>query len=309
MINRELIRQKAVQITYSYYQNGDGNPDTAERELLFSLSKAYDLYNSMLLLMVDLSRIATRTLEMRQNRLRRLGDYTTLSRRFVDNKFMLQLESNKQLKEFRENMKRNWADEEEFLRSLLAKVEDADFFKEYMSRKESGYAEDREVWRMIYRHFICNNEDLDAILEDMNIYWNDDKVVVDTFVLKTINRFSEESNDSQPLLPEYKDEEDREFAVRLLRRTLANESYLQNLISNSTRRWDVNRVALMDRVILQVALAEIISFPSIPISVTINEYVEMSKMYSTPNSSKYINATLDAISKKLVEEKRIVKSM
>ena len=178
-----------------------------------------------------------------------------------------------------------------------------------MSRKESGYAEDREVWRMIYRHFICNNEDLDAILEDMNIYWNDDKVVVDTFVLKTINRFSEESNDSQPLLPEYKDEEDREFAVRLLRRTLVNESYLQNLISNSTRRWDVNRVALMDRVILQVALAEIISFPSIPISVTINEYVEMSKMYSTPNSSKYINATLDAISKKLVEEKRIVKSM
>lgn len=308
MINRELIRLKIVQIAYSYYQNGSDNPDVAEKELLLSLSKGYDLYNFLLLLMVEVNRMALRTYEVRQNRAKRLGEGAVFSTKFLDNKFMLQLESNKQLMEFRDSQKRSWADYEEFVRDLYNKVEESQYYKEYMASKQSSYSEDREVWRLIYRHLICNNDELASILEDMSLYWNDDKVVVDTFVLKTINRFTEKSDASQPLMPEFKDASDQEFATRLLRRALANDSYYMELIASTTRKWDINRVALMDRVILQIALAEIISFPGIPVNVSINEYVEIAKMYSTPKSGKYINATLDNITKKLISENKLVKN-
>ena len=273
-----------------------------------SMAKAYELYNYMLLLMVEMNRVALRIYQMRQARLTRLGRYETENAKFVNNRFMLQMESNHQLMEFRENHNRFWADQEEFVRSLYMKVEEQDFYKEYMRRHESSFADDREIWRLIYRQLICNNEDLDAMLEEQSLYWNDDKAIIDTFVLKTLNRFTEQSAPDMPLLPEFRDDVDREFAVRLLRRTLANADYLQSLIAGSTRRWDVERVALMDRVIMQVALAEITSFPTIPLNVSINEYVELAKTYSTPKSGKYVNATLDHISKQLIEEKKLVKT-
>jgi len=308
MINRELIRLKLVQITYSYYQRGVKNPAAAEKELLMSLSKAYALYNTMLLLMVELNRMALRTLEMRQSRAKRLGEKDSLSRKFVDNRFMLQLESNKQLQEYRDNQNFDWSDQEEFVRSLYSKIEESDFYKMYMDSDKDSYDEDREIWRLIYRHLICNNEELDAVLEEMDLYWNDDKVIVDTFVLKTINRFTADSTDDQPLMPEYRDTSDQEFAIRLLQKAIANKDYYYDLIASTTRKWDINRVALMDRIILQLALAEIISFPGIPVSVSINEYVEIAKMYSTSKSGKYINATLDNIAKRLIKENKLIKN-
>ena len=310
MINRELIRLKLVQITYSFYQNGSKNPAVAEKELLLSLSRAYDLYNSMLLLMLELNRMALRLLEMRQSRANRLGETDLVNAKFVENRFMKQLESNKQLKEYRNNNQRfDWADQEEYVRSLYGKIEESEFYNAYMTSGKNSYEEDREVWRLIYRHLICNNEELDAVLEEMDLYWNDDKVIVDTFVLKTINRFTPESTDEQPLMPEYKDSSDQDFAIRLLDKAISNKDYYYDLIASTTRKWDIKRVALMDRIILQIALAEIISFPGIPVSVSINEYVEIAKMYSTSKSGKYINATLDNIAKRLIEENKLIKNI
>ena len=310
MINRELIRLKLVQITYSYYQSGSKNPAAAEKELLLSLSRAYDLYNSMLLLMLELNRMALRLLEMRQSRAKRLGETDLVNAKFVENRFMKQLESNKQLKEYRNNNQRfDWADQEEYVRSLYGKIEESEFYKAYMTSGKSSYEEDREVWRLIYRHLICNNEELDAVLEEMDLYWNDDKVIVDTFVLKTINRFTPESTDEQPLMPEYKDSSDQDFAICLLDKAISNKDYYYDLIASTTRKWDINRVALMDRIILQIALAEIICFPDIPVSVSINEYVEIAKMYSTSKSGKYVNATLDNIAKRLVKENKLIKNI
>lgn len=308
MINRELIRQKVVQIVYSYYQQGLDNADQAERQLLLSMSKAYDMYNQLLLLLVELHRMASRYYQMRQSRVQRLGLYEEVSPRFVDNRFILQLASNKQLADFRDAQNAFWAEQEEFVRALYLRIEETDIYKDYMARPETTYDEDRTLWRQIYRQLICNNDELDALFEEQGIWWNDDKPVVDTFVLKTINRFTPETTDDMPLLPEFKDESDREFGIRLLRRTLSNAEYLQGLIAGSTRRWDVSRVALMDRVVMQVALAEITSFPTIPVSVSINEYVELAKNYSTPKSGKYVNATLDHITRQLIDERRLVKS-
>lgn len=308
MINRELIRLKVVQIAYSYYQNGSKKPEVAEKELLLSLSKAYDMYNFLLMLMVEIGRMAMRSQETMQNRARRLGEETPISSKFVDNRFMLQLESNKQLREFSETVNRTWIDHEDFVRSLWKRIEESEYYQNYMQSGQSSYAEDHEIWRLIYRHFICNNEELDAILEDLSLYWNDDKAIVDTFVLKTINRFNEGCDANHPLLPEYRDPADQEFATHLLVRALGNEEYYRQLIASSTRNWDVERVALMDRIIMQIALAEILSFPAIPVSVSINEYVEIAKMYSTPNSGRYVNATLDNIVKKLQRENKLIKN-
>lgn len=308
MINRELIRIKLVQVLYSYMQKGIYRPDVAEKELLLSLDKAYDLYNYLLLLMVEVGRMSVRMLEMRQSRSLKLKDGVTWSRKFADNRFILQLESNKQLRAYCDEQALSWADQEDFVRDLYNKVEESEFYKEYMASETSSYEEDRTVWRLIYRHLICNNDELNSILEDINVYWNDDKAIVDTFVLKTINRFKEASTAAEPLMPEYKAEADRDFATKLLYRAIVGQEYIYELIGSSTRKWEVGRIALMDRIILQLGLAEIIYFPNIPLSVSINEYVEIAKMYSTPKSGKYINGTLDTISKKLIEEGKLNKS-
>ena len=308
MINRVLIRLKIVQIVYAYYQNGGKNLDTAEKELFFSLSKAYDLYNYLLLLMVEITKQAERKQSAAKSKLLPTAEELYPNTKFVDNRFIAQLEVNKQLLEFSETQKKTWENESEFVKSLCEKIMDSDIYKEYMASETSSYEEDRELWRKIYKRIIFNNPALDQVLEDQSLYWNDDKEIVDTFVLKTIKRFDEKNGAKQELLPEFKDEEDQDFARRLFRRTILNADYYRHLISENTRNWDLDRVAFMDVVIMQIALAEILSFPNIPVSVSLNEYVEIAKLYSTPKSGSFINGTLDGIVKILKEDNKLTKN-
>ena len=307
MINRELIRIKLVQVLYSYIQKGTHNPDVAEKELQLSLDKAYDLYNYLLMLLVEVSRMSVRMLEVYEKRSKKLKDGIKWSHKFANNRYIIQLESNRQLRDYCSEHELSWADHETFVRNLYNKIEESDFYKNYMESETSSYEEDREVWRVIYRQLICNNDLLSELLEDKNVYWNDDKAIVDTFVLKTINRFKENSTSTHPLMPEYKSDADLDFAKKLLYRAIMGQEHFNELVSSTTRKWDFKRIALMDRIILQLGLAEITTFPNIPLSVSINEYVDIAKMYSTPKSDKYINATLDAIAKKLMEEGKLVK--
>ena len=308
MINRVLIRLKIVQIVYAYYQNGGKNLDTAEKELFFSLSKAYDMYNYLLLLMVEITKQAQRKQSAAKSKLLPTAEELYPNTKFVDNRFIAQLEVNKQLLEFSETQKKTWENESEFVKRLCEVIMNSDIYKEYMECETSSYEEDRELWRKIYKRIIFNNYELDQVLEDQSLYWNDDKEIVDTFVLKTIKRFEEENGADQPLLPEFKDDEDQDFARRLFRRSILNAEYYRHLISENTRNWDLDRVALMDIIIMQIALAEILSFPNIPISVTFNEYVEIAKLYSTPKSGSFINGTLDGIVKALKEENKLTKN-
>ncbi len=304
MINRALIRLKIVQIVYAYYQNGNKNLEATEKELLFSISKAYDLYNYLLLLMANLTDYASKRIE--NAKLKKLATEEDLhpNMRFVENKFAQQLQVNTMLNEYASRQKRTWFDHEDFLKQLFEKIQSSDIYKVYMALPSSTYTEDREFWRKLYKTFVYGNADLDNLLEEMSLYWNDDKEIVDSFVLKTINRFEEANGAEQPLLPEFKDEEDRTFAIRLLRRTILNCEDYRRLISENTRNWDFNRVAFMDVVIMQVALAEIMSFSNIPVSVSLNEYVEIAKYYSTPKSGAFVNGTLDGIVKKLKLNKK-----
>ena len=308
MINRELIRIKVVQLTYAYYQNGNKNIDTAEKELFFSLSKAYDLYNYLLALIVGITREARRHLEVAQSRAKREG-LPMPSEKFVYNRFALQLEGNKMLNDFIETQKRKWEDSPEFLKKLYTQIAESQIYQDYMADKDDNYEADRELWRRLYRTLIQYNEDLDSLLEEQSLYWNDDKEVVDTFVLKTIKRFDEKNGTNQQLLPEYANDEDRDFARKLFRATVMNADEYQHYMTEASRNWDFSRLAYMDIVIMQIAIAEMLTFPSIPVSVTINEFVEIAKIYSTPRSGGYINGMLDAIARHLIHTGRLLKQV
>ncbi len=332
MINRELIRIRVVQLTYAYYQNGNKQMDSAEKELQYSLTRAYDLYNYLLSLIVAITREERRRVEAATQRALREGADTP-SQKFAYNRFAVQLEENKMLQDFLTNpQKSSWRDSLEtpssqrgdtqgtgfaawedsvndLVRSLCNRIESSQVYAEYMADTEESYDADRELWRKLYRLFIQENEDIEALLEDMGLYWNDDKFVVDTFVLKTIKRFDPEKGARQELLPEYKDREDEEFAKRLFRATIINADQYQRYMRETSRNWEFSRLAYMDVVIMQIAIAEMLTFSNIPVSVTINEYVELAKLYSTPKSGSYINGMLDSIARYLISTGKMLKTI
>lgn len=310
MINRELIRLKVVQLSYAYYQNGNHKLDTAENDLFTSLSKAYDLYLYLLELMVEITRIAERAYLTAVQRAERLGEAETPNPRFVNNQFIAQLRVNRQLLDFKENEKKTWANDEDFVRRLFKRITESQDYQEWMAKTGTPtYAEDRDLWRRLYKSVLMDCEDLDQLLEEKCIFWNDDRFIVDTFVLKTIKHFEKKHGANQPLLPEYRDEEDREFARRLFRASLLGSENYRGIISQSLRNWDLERLALMDLIVMQTAIAEMLTFPNIPLTVTINEYVDISKFYSTPRSGSYINGMLDAIARRLIEEGKLKKEL
>lgn len=310
MINREIIRLKIVQLIYAYYQNEGKTIDVAEKELNFSLTKAYDLYNSLLLLLLNLREVAVRRDEARQARDKRMGTKLTgvdADSQFAANKFLLQLEANKSLLAFREKQGQMWENEDAFLKKLYNSFVESDVYQMYLTKEDFSYEADREIVRKLYKSYVCNNDAFDEVLEERSLYWNDDKDVVDSFVLKTIKRFREEDGADQELLPEYASDDDRAFASKLFRNTIGLAPEVRTLIKENCKNWEFNRLAFMDVIIMQIALTEILSFPSIPVSVSINEYLDIAKVYSTPHSASYINGLLDHVVKKLKAAKKLLK--
>ena len=308
MINRDIIRRKAVQLTYAYFQNGYHNIENAEKEFLFSLSKAYHLYNTLLLLVVAVTKMARKRYDVAAARADREGQERP-SDRFAFNKFATQLEENTMLRTFVEEQRNVWDDKVEFVKNLFLRIEESEMYQEFMASDDDSYDAHRELWRKIYKYFGEDNEDLNALLEEESLYWNDDKEIVDSFVLKTIKRFDEKNGKNQELLPEYTDVEDREYARRLFRAAIMNSDQYQRYMTAASRNWDFSRLAYMDVVIMQLAIAEMLTFPAIPVSVTLNEYVELAKEYSTGRSAGYINGMLDTIARHLINTNKMHKTM
>ncbi len=308
MINRGIIRIKIVQLTYAYYQNGNKNIDSAEKELFFSLSKTYDLYNYLLSLIVAVTKESNRRLEVQQARAKREG-LAQPSNRLAFNRFAIQLSENKMLNDFMSTQKLTWENSPAFVGQLLDHIEQSYIYREYIDNPKDDYNTDREFWRKTYRALIQNNEDLDALLEEQSLYWNDDKEIVDTFVLKTIKRFKEQNGAKEELLQEWDTEEEKDFARKLFRAAILNADEYQHIMSEISRNWDFSRLAYMDVILMQIAIAEMMTLPNIPISVTINEYVEIAKFYSTQKSGGYINGMLDAIARSMIKSGKLTKYM
>lgn len=303
MINRELIRLKIVQLIYAYYRNDGKTMDVAEKELLFSFDKAFELYHYLLSILVKLHELAIRKDEARIARMTRLGSNTDgifPDKMLAENKFLCQLAGNTALLTYIEG-KKEWIEEDAFVKKLYNTMVESDIYQLYLTKEEFDYDADREVVRKLYKTYVVGSEDFDDLIEDHCLYWNDDKFVIDSFVLKTIKRFTPEQGADQPLLPEFALDEDREFALRLFRSAIEREEETREIIRSNSRNWDFGRLAFMDVIIMQIALAEILEFPGIPLSVSINEYLDIAKQYSTPRSASYINGLLDHAVKGLRE--------
>ena len=308
MINRELVRLKVVQLAYANYKNSGKSLDSAMKELTFSLSKTYDLYQYLLLLISNITDYAQKRYESLNERLKQIGSDELPNPRFVKNRFALQLIENKQLNKFEDDRKiHHWTDAEDVIRNLYKQITESDIYEEYMSATVDSYEADREFWRKIYKKIICNNDAIDVVLEEWSLYWNDDKEIIDTFVLKTIKRFEETSGSDQPLLPAYSSDEDKQFAQTLFENVFVHHEEYEELIRTNTKNWDFSRIAVMDLIIMDCALAELINFPSIEVNVTLNEYINIAKVYSSPKSAGFINGMLDHIVRILKEENKLIK--
>ena len=296
MINRELIRLKVVQLVYSQYKNPGRSLDKALEELALSLGKSYDLYRYLLLLIPEITDFARELYDAACSRISDIGGTDFPNPRFVANRLAAQLSANKSLNEFYDQKDiHHWDETEAEIRLLYKAITDSDLYRNYMLAEEDSYEADRSFWRQAYRKFICDNEDLDSYLEEWSLYWNDDKHVVDTFVLKTLGRFEEKNGAEQPLLPAYDKEEDFEFARNLFSEAILNRDYYENLIAANARNWEFERLGIMDVVIMVTALAEIKIFPEIKLGISINEYINIAKMYCPVKSAGFINGMLDNI--------------
>ena len=309
MINRALIRLKVVQLVYAYYQNEGKTTEVALKELDFSLQKAHDLYRLLLLLLVELRRRAERVNAVYEAKKKRGGggEISSNDKLLADNLFLKQLSENEELLEFEASQKWMWSNEDTFLKKLYDAWLNDNLFLRYVDTKVHDYESDRELVRKLYKNHVEKSEEFEALLEEQSLYWNDDKEIVDSFVLKTIKRFQAENGAAQELLPAYAAQEDQEFAGRLFKTTIERCSEMRDVVKNNIKKWQFNRVAFMDLVIMQIALTEMLEFPSIPLNVTFNEYLDIAKVYSTPRSAGFIHGVLEGITKRLKEEGVLLK--
>jgi transcription antitermination protein NusB len=227
--------------------------------------------------------------------------------RFATNLFVAQLASNKALNAYVADKKISWTEHADLVKKLYERIVESTVYQEYMQAKEHGYDQDKQVWRKLFRKILLVDEELNDRLEDMSIFWNDDIEIVVSFVEKTIKRFELENGAFQEILPMYKEEDDKEFALKLIRNAVLEDAQFNQLIEEYTKNWEIDRIAFIDRVIMKVALAEITDFPTIPISVTLNEYIEIAKVYSTDKSSTFVNGVLDTIVTSLRNSNKLLK--
>ena len=307
MINRVLLRIKIIQILYSYYKSEGKSLPLAEKELFHSIEKTYDLYFHLLQLSVEITRFAADKIETKRNRLRPTEEDINPNTRFIDNKFIAQLSKNVQFNEYLTTHKLSWVNDSEIMKVLYEEVIASDFYAEYMNAPVADYAADKDIWRKIFKKIVLQSEDLDDSIQDQNIYWTDDIEMVVSFIIKTIKRFDPANGIEQPLLPMFKDQEDAEFATKLMRSVLTKGADLREMIDKNTKNWELDRIAFMDIVIMEVALAELLDFPTIPVNVTLNEYIEIAKNYSTEKSGTFINGVLDNIVGQLKKDNKLIK--
>ncbi|HKL92628.1 MAG: transcription antitermination factor NusB [Bacteroidales bacterium] len=295
MINRVLIRIKAVQMVYAYYQSASKDLVKAEKEFFHSLEKSYELYHLLLLLVPSLINYAEQRMDAARNKYLATEQDKNPNRRFVDNAFARQLLQNKALIHYQNNTGVSWDASEAYIKSLYEQLIAQDFYLEYMQAESVDYEADKELWRKIFKRLLLPDTYLWEVLEEQSIYWNDDLEIVLTFVIKTIKRFKESEGAEQALLPMFKEAEDKQYASNLFRGCILHGSNYRELIEQAAKNWDLERLAAMDLMILQLALTEILEIEGIPVNVSMNEYIDLAKSYSTTKSHVFVNGILDQV--------------
>lgn len=308
MISRRIIRTKVLQILYAHISSADKSTASSENELHFSIQKTYDLYHLLLMLPVELCDYAENRIEIRKQKNFPTQEELNPNRRFVSNRLIAKLRNNQDLNAFVKKNNVNWSNSQELVKKIYQSMADSEIYKDYLNSEVDNFQNDRKFFEDFYAEVLLKSEYVFSEFEEQSIYWNDDLDFVVSMVLKTLKKFRDDSISNDHLSSLYKDEEDREFTVNLFRKTLARSEENRKTIELYTKNWDVDRVATMDILIMELALTELTEFPSVPVKVSLNEYIELAKYYSTQRSSIFINGVLDRITKDFREQGKIIKA-
>ena len=308
MVNRSLLRIKALQVLYS---SGINNNDinSTKIEIQHSIKQAYNLYHYLLLLISDTTNFVELEDDKFKNRIQQEESFDHT--RFMKNRFACQMVQNVDLYSYiKDNQLDQYFWDKKFINKLFYTTITSPFYEEYLSNNDS-YENDKWIWRKIFEKILVDDEiirdELNQILEDKNIFWINDFEIINSFVVKTIKQFKEENSSKQELLPLYNDESDYKFISSIIDYSFNNQAKIDDLYSRYLVNWDSDRISLIDKIILRLSISELLSNPTIPISVTINEYIEITKLFSSPKNSRFINGILDNIISHLKETNQLNK--
>jgi N utilization substance protein B len=307
MISRRLLRVIVLQLLYAYYKNQDRTIAKAEKELFFSIGKAYDLYHYLLLLIVELAFVSERKIETAKAKIIPTHEDLNPNTRFIDNKIIRQLAENIQLKSYAESNTINWTDQEDYIRLLFDKLVQSDLYINYMNAEKNSYQDDKKFVEKFFLTLVAADEDFYSLMEEKSIYWNDEVEFIISMVIKTIKGLKENDDQYTSIMSLFKDDEDEDYVKTLFRKAVVNHTEHVEMIQKNTKNWDLERIAFMDILIMELALTELKEFPSVPVKVSFNEYLEIAKYYSTSNSSNFINGILDKLVKELKENGKVKK--
>jgi transcription antitermination protein NusB len=308
MISRRIIRTKVLHMLYAFYTSSDKTLDNVEKELFFCIRKSYDLYHYLMILALEIADYAEQRIEIRKNKHQPTYDDLHPNTKFITNQIIQQLRENRQLNAYIQQQKLSWGNHPELIKGLYHLLAESDFYKAYMADENQSYTDDRKCIEKVFNQVILPAEDLYEVLEEQSIYWNDDVDFVISMINKTLKQFTPYSDGNQRLMPMFKDQDDSDFAKNLLRKAIINHDELRGFIKEHSRNWDLDRIAFMDILIMQLAITEFLWFPSIPTKVSLNEYIELSKYYSTEKSRNFINGILDKTLKDLKSSEKINKT-
>ncbi|APA65203.1 MAG: transcription antitermination factor NusB [Maribacter dokdonensis] len=309
MLTRRHIRVKVMQSIYALVQSKDDSLQRQEKFLKVSIENTYTLYLLWLSLFVEIQKRAAEQISLSAKKYISDGKQEFPNpKKFVQNRLLVQILENKTLEEEISNRKLdNWYLNEEYVKLIYKDIIESETYKEYMSTPESDYAADKELILTLFKNIIAPNEKIYDYFEDDKLTWVDDIPIVNTFLLKHLKKVKQVHPDSYFLPSLLKDDEDMTYAMQLLSRTLLKNDALEKEIDGKTPNWDKDRIAGIDSILLKMAICELLHFPSIPERVTINEYLEIAKEYSTPKSSIFINGILDKLTKEYKSEGKLNK--
>ena len=309
MINRVIIRAKVVQNLYSYIlTRPECTLNKALKDLDASLSKTYELYHYLLRLPIELTHIQEMRLDEARNKYLPTEEELNPNMKFVNNRLVAALSSNDQLQEYAQEHAVTWNDDPILERLVLDKIVKSDLYQEYMTSDEDSITQDSQLWQQLIKQVVLPDENMVEAIEQRSLYWTEDDIdLMAQFVCKTFRRMANGAEDA--ILPMFKDDEDGDFGKDLFKATVTqmpeNNEIIDNLVEES--RWDKDRIVLMDRIIMCAALAEMRSFEKIPIAVTLNEYIELAKNFSTAASGKFVNGILNNAAKQLRKDGKLFK--
>ncbi len=295
MINRHLLRIKVLQIAYAYFTRG-GSIDLSLKELDKSIRQTRELYLKLLLLPLELQHIAEQKFHNQQQSTRQKEGEISVAN-FVNNSFLQFLKDSKTLHTFCTNEKISWAGQEGTLLSMYYQFLEMPFFKKYLGAPTQDAKEDQRIIYTFFSKFLTKKTNIDSIIEEQNLYWNDDLWIVLPMLQQAVKKMDVAQGEF-PVPGLYRQEGDEDFAKDLFLKIVRLEEEMKVKIQEVTTNWEYGRIALIDRILLAMGIVELLHFETIPVKVTLNEYVEISKYYSTENSSTFINGILDKIAKK-----------